>query len=102
MVILADRPMRKVKLNLILKESEMAQVRVLEMNGEKIERSLNFIPSNRGYYNLVVKGEKLVRCQTAEEALEGAKKLAASGHENIYIKVPSGFKHVNIEDLRIA
>lgn len=80
----------------------MAQISILEMNGEKIERSLNFIPANRGYYNVVTKGQKLIRCKTAEETLEEVKKLAATGVEHVYVKVPSGIKSVELDNLRIA
>lgn len=80
----------------------MAQVSILEMNGEKIERSLNYIPSNRGYYNVVVKGEKLVKETTAEGALKAVQSFADKGFEHIYVKVPSGFKNVELSNLRIA
>ena len=78
------------------------KVSVLEMNGDKVERSLNFIPANRGFYNLVAKGQKLIRCKTAEEALEEIKKLVATGVEHVYVKIPSGIKSVELDNLRIA
>lgn len=77
-------------------------ISILEMNGERIERSLNYIPSNRGYYNVVVKGEKLVKANTAEDALKAAQDFATKGFEHIYIKVPSGLKSVELSNLRIA
>lgn len=80
----------------------MAQVSILEMNGEKIERSLNYIPSNRGYYNVVVKGEKLVKASTAEDCLTAVKSFADRGFEHIFVKIPSGFKNVELDNLRIA
>lgn len=78
------------------------QVSVLEMNGDKVERSLNFIPANRGFYNLVAKGHKMIRCATAEEAYDELQKLATTDIEHIYIKIPSGFKSMSIDNLRIA
>ena len=72
------------------------------MSGDKIERSLNYIPQNRGYYNVVTKGQKLIRCRTAEETLDEVKKLAATGVEHVYVKIPSGIKSVALDSLRIA
>jgi len=97
--MLTDRPMRKVKY-FTYKESEM-QVSVLEMNGDKIAHNLNYLPSNRGYYSVVIKGEKQNNFSNAEEAL---KYLQGRETENItaYIKVPQGIKTVGLESLRIA
>lgn len=79
-----------------------ASISILEMNGERIERSLNYIPSNRGYYNVVVKDRKMIRAKTAEECLKAVQDLAQEDVEHIYVKVPSGFKSVELGNLRIA
>lgn len=78
------------------------QVSVLEMNGDRVERSLNFIPAGRGYYNLVSKGRKMIKCASAEEAYDELKKLSNEDIEHVYIKVPSGFKAMSLDNLRIA
>ena len=77
-------------------------VAILEMNGDRINRTLNYLPSNRGFYNIVVKGQKMIRTATAEECLKEVKKLSEEVSETIYIKVPSGIHAVSVEDLRIA
>lgn len=101
MVMLTDRPMRKVKLNLILKESEMAQVIILQMNGDKVEKSLNYLPQGKPFYNIVSKGDKQVKLNTAEETLSWLKEHEKED-KTYYIKIPSGFHTVGIESLRIA
>lgn len=80
----------------------MAQVTILEMNGDKISRSLNYIPTGKGYYNVVVKGEKMLRASTAEEALKSVQDMAAKGADHIYIKVPAALSGVSLDNLRIA
>ena len=92
--------MRKVKY-FTYKESEM-QVSVLVMNGDKIEKSINYLPQNKGYYNVIAKDQKMVRARTAEEALAAAKDFEAKGITHCYIKVPSNMAEVSLESLRIA
>jgi len=93
--------MRKVKLNLILKESEM-KVSILEMNGDRISRSLNYLPANKGFYNVVAKDQKMIRAKNAEEALSAVKEFESKGIEHCYIKIPSGLGEVELSNLRIA
>lgn len=99
MVMLTDRPMRKVKY-FTYKESEMNIV-LLEMNGDKVSKTLNYLPAGRGWYNCVVKGEKQSRFSSAEETLEY---LQSRQDEQItmYVKVPSTFHALNLAQLRIA
>lgn len=78
------------------------KVSILEMNGDKISRSLNYLPVNKGFYNVVAKNQKMVRCTTAEAALEAAKKFEEMNIEHVYIKVPSGLGEVELSNLRIA
>ena len=80
----------------------VATVSVLEMNGDKISRSLNYIPTGKGYYNIVVKDMKMIRCKTAEETLSEVKKLSETGVEHIYVKVPAALTGVSLDNLRIA
>lgn len=79
----------------------MASVVVLEMNGDKVSKTLNYLPSNRPYYNIVSKGDKQTKCSSAEDTLKWLK-----DHEQedkvFYVKVPSTFHSVDIESLRIA
>lgn len=74
---------------------------ILEMNGDKIARNLNYIPSGRNFYNVVVKDEKQHRFSTAEEVLSY---LQGRKDENIvaYIKVPQALASVSIDSLKIA
>ena len=91
--------MRKVKY-FIYKESEMDVV-IMEMNGDKVEHILNYIPANRGFYNVAIKGEKLVRTATAEETLQYLQ-TRKDDQITAYVKVPSKMKSVAVADLRIA
>jgi hypothetical protein len=78
------------------------QVSVLLMNGDKIQRTINYLPSGRGFYNVVAKGYQMAKCSTPEAALEAAKKFEELGVEHCYIKVPSGLTEVALDSLRIA
>lgn len=91
--------MRKVKY-FTYKENIM-EISVLEMNGDRIERNLNYLPSNRGYYSIVIKGEKQQRFSNAEETLSY---LNTRKDEAIhaFVKVPCGMKSVSLDSLRIA
>lgn len=77
-------------------------VAILEMNGERISRTLNYLPQGRGFYNIVVKDRKMVRCNNAEECLAQVKKLSEEVSETIYVKVPAGIHSVSVDELRIA
>lgn len=79
----------------------MASIVVLEMNGEKVSKTLNYLPSNRPYYNVVSKGDKQERFKTAEETLSW---LQSHKDDNkvFYVKVPSSFHEMALESLRIA
>ena len=77
-------------------------ISVLEMNGEKISRSLNYLPAGRNYYNVVAKGYQMAKCTTPEAALEAAKKFEELNAEHCYIKVPATLTGVDINSLRIA
>jgi hypothetical protein len=77
-------------------------VSILEMNGEKISRSLNYLPSGKNYYNVVAKGHPLVKCSTAESTLEAVKKFEDMNVDHVYIKVPAALAGVELSNLRIA
>lgn len=96
---LTDRPMRKVKY--FTHKENIMEISVLEMNGDRIERNLNYLPSNRGYYSIVIKGEKQQRFSNAEETLSY---LNTRKDEAIhaFVKVPCGMKSVSLNSLRIA
>lgn len=93
--------MRKVKLNLNLK-GETMDIVILQVNGNTVEKSLNYLPEGRGFYTLTRKGEKNINLHSTEEVLKALKELQDKGTEKVYIKVPSGFKSVQLDDLRIA
>lgn len=92
--------MRKVKY--FTHKENIMNVVVLEMNGERVSKTLSYLPSHRAWYNVVAKGQKMIRTATAEEAVEAASKLGELGAECAYIKVPSQFNAVNLSSLRIA
>jgi len=77
------------------------QVTILEVNGDKVSKTLSYIPSGRNWYNVVIKGEKQQRFSTPEECLAY---LKSRENEEIhaYIKVPQPFASYNVESLRIA
>ena len=77
-------------------------VSVLEMNGEQIKRSLNYVPADRGYYNVVAKDMKMRRAKTAEEAVEALRELEKEGVTHAYVKVPSALAETTLASLRIA
>jgi len=78
------------------------KVVVMEMNGDKIEHVLNYLPAGRGYYNIAIKGEKLIRTATAEETLAYLQSRNSEADFTAYVKVPSQMKSVAVADLRIA
>ena len=77
------------------------KVVIMEMNGDKIEHVLNYLPQGRGYYNVAIKGEKLTRTATAEETLQY---LQSRKDEDLtaYVKIPTQMKSLAVGDLRIA
>ena len=79
----------------------MAQVVILQMNGDKVEKSLNYLPQGKPFYNIVSKGDKQVKCATAEEALAWLNQHKED-EKTYYVKIPSNFHSVGIESLRIA
>ena len=78
------------------------KVSILEMNGDRINRSLNYLPANKGFYNIVAKDQKMIRAKNAEEALAAVKQFEQHGIKHCYIKVPSGLGEVELSNLRIA
>nr|DAJ32182.1 MAG TPA: hypothetical protein [Caudoviricetes sp.] len=74
---------------------------VLEMNGEKIAKQLTYLPSNRSWYSIVIKGEKMQNFKTAEECLSY---LKSRQDEDIvaYIKIPQQMHTISLDSLRIA
>jgi len=79
----------------------MAQVVILQMNGDKVEKSLNYLPSNKAFYNIISKGDKQVKCSTAEDTLKWLKDHEQDD-KTFYVKVPSSFHTQTVESLRIA
>ena len=79
----------------------MASVVIMEMNGDRVSKTLNYLPSGRPFYNIVSKGDKRVRCSTAEETLQWLK-ANQEANKVFYVKVPSSFHEQSIEALRIA
>lgn len=79
----------------------MASVVVMEMNGDKVSKTLSYIPVGRPYYNVVSKGDKQVRCSTAEEVLDFLT-TNKEAEKVFYVKVPSSFHAMDISALRIA
>ena len=41
----------------------MAQVIILQMNGDKVEKSLNYLPQGKPFYNIVYKGRQTSKAQ---------------------------------------
>ena len=74
---------------------------LLEMNGDKVSKTLNYLPAGRGWYNCVVKGEKQQRFSTAEECLSYLQ-TRQDEQITVYVKVPSSFHALNLAQLRIA
>ena len=77
------------------------QAVILEMNGEKVSKTLNYLPTGRGWYNCVIKGEKQQRFSNPEEVMSY---LKSRQNEDIvcYIKVPAQFHAISVDNLRIA
>ena len=78
-----------------------AQIILLEMNGDRISKNLSYLPSNRGFYNIVCKGEKQIRLNTAEECLKWLQEHRDE-EKTYYVKVPQGMHTVALDSLRIA
>lgn len=79
----------------------MASVVILQMNGDKVEKSLNYLPQGKPFYNIVSKGDKQVKCTTAEEVLAWLNQHKED-EKTYYVKVMGSFHSVDIESLRIA
>ncbi len=78
------------------------RVVIMEMNGDKVSRTLSYIPSGRNWYNVVIKGEKQQRFSTPEETLTYLKSRDSGADFTAYVKIPQPFVSYNVESLRIA